>query len=109
MPLALLTWRRGQAAVSRCLVSPGRREALAQLLLGERPMGGIRHAGPAGDRYSCATSAGLHAQGATEVQSSGSRNLAYLAHASAIVLIRSYACAAGTTSGAAWRGRTAPR
>jgi hypothetical protein len=33
----------GQAAVSRCLVSPGRRAALAQLLLGERPMGGIRH------------------------------------------------------------------
>ena len=43
---------------------------------------------PAGDRCSCATSAGLRAQGATEVQSSGSRNLAYLAYASAIVLIK---------------------
>jgi hypothetical protein len=49
---------------------------------------GWQTAGPAGDRCSCATSAGLHAHGATEVQGSGSRNLAYLPARHAIVLIK---------------------
>ncbi len=145
MPIPL-RWRMpalgvgGHAAVSRCLVKPGRREALAQLLLGERPIAGIRHVAYRSNPGALRTIAGI----LRNCERNGVIARSWLAESrprwrqmlihhlgwpartgrhrgpeqrepqsrvptgtpSAVILIRTYARSAGTTSGVAWPNAT---